>query len=103
MKILLSISLVVLLAACKTGNKKGPPAVIPVVEVDSFLITDSSWGLITSATDFEGLKKIYGEINLKDVRECDAECMDSIDVTKVFPGQKNEITVIWNDTAIISK
>lgn len=98
-KILLSLSLLALVAACKNEKKKSPPAVIPVVVVDSFLITDSSWGLIKSTTDFEGLKNIYGEVNLKDVRECDAECMDSIDVTKVYPGQKNEITIIWNDTA----
>lgn len=89
--------------SCK-NNEKQPPAVnTPVVSADSFLLTDSTWGPITASTTFEGLERIYGENNLKDVRECDLECQDSIDVTKVFPGQKNEITIQWIDTAYHKK
>ena len=84
--------------ACKNKEKQ-TGAAATVSGLDSFLVTDSSWGLITAHTRFEDLQRIYGDSNLKDVRECDLECQDSIDVTKVYPGQKNEITLVWEDTA----
>lgn len=96
---LFPVILILFLISCKNEDRKMPQADVPAPLIDSFLVTDSSWGLITAGTDIDGLKKLYGENNIKDVRECDAECMDSIDVTKVFPGRQNEVTVFWEDTA----
>lgn len=85
--------------SCKNKEKGAPGVHNPAVSIDSFLVTDSSWGPITASTTPADLVRIYGQDNVKNVRECDAECMDSIDVTKIYPGQKNEITIQWNDTA----
>lgn len=90
---------VLLLQACKEKDKPSTAKEIPAAGVDSFLVTDSSWGMITTETDIEGLKAIYGSANIKDMRECGAECVDSIDVTKLFPGQANEATIYWEDSA----
>lgn len=89
------------LAACKNEERKtvSPANTVVSAPVDSFLITDSSWGLIRANTGIDELEKIFGKDNVRDVRECDAECMDSIDVTKIYPGGENEITIIWRDTA----
>ena len=95
---LLLTAVTTLFFACKTKEIK-PGTEIQTVPVDSFLVTDSTWGPITASTTPEDLKRIYGEGNVLNVRECDAECMDSIDVTKIYPGQKNEITIQWKDTA----
>jgi hypothetical protein len=90
--------LVVLTIACNNQEKKtGTDVFIPAI--DSLLITDSSWGLITSTADFELLEKQYGDNNIKDERICDAECMDSINVTKLYPGTTNEATIYWNVNA----
>lgn len=100
-KTILLIGLIALLAACKNEQKKTPstPVVVSPAAIDSFLVTDSSWGLIDAGTNVEKLKTIFGEENILDVRECDAECIDSIDVTKVYPGHPDEITIIWKDAA----
>ncbi|MFZ9388746.1 MAG: hypothetical protein ACO25B_12775 [Chitinophagaceae bacterium] len=100
-KSILLIGVISLLASCKNEQKKAPsiPVVASSAPIDSFLITDSSWGLIDAGTNIEKLKTIFGEENIRDVRECDAECIDSIDVTKVYPGQPDEITIIWKDSA----
>ncbi len=91
----------VAIAACKNKEAKSgsPVTTAPPARVDSFLVTNSSWGLIGAHTGIDELKRIFGEENIKDVRECDAECIDSIDVTKVYPNQANEITIIWKDSA----
>jgi len=98
--VLFALVLAVLIA-CKNEEKKPGDAALPDLSepVDSFLVTDSTWGLIRARTDIAELKRIFGDNNIRDVRECDAECIDSIDVTKVYPGQANEITIIWKDTA----
>lgn len=85
--------------SCKNKEKGSPGMNTPSASIDSFLITDSSWGLITASTTPGDLVRIFGQENVKNVRECDEECMDSIDVTKIYPGQKNEITIQWNGTA----
>lgn len=85
--------------ACKEKDRPAAETKIPAASIDSFLVTDSSWGMITAETDIEALKAIYGVSNIKDVRECGPECMDSIDVTKLYPGQENEATIYWDDTA----
>ncbi len=68
------------------------------VKIDSTLITDSSWGLITKSTDFAGLQEIFGKANVKDERICGPECADSIDVTKIYPEKNNEFIVYWKDS-----
>lgn len=97
----LLLLVLIALIACKNeaSKKEVPGAPVPTTVIDSFLITDSTWGLINARTGIEQLKKLYGESNIRDVRECDAECIDSIDVTKVYPGGENEITIFWKDTA----
>lgn len=93
-----------LLTACLAGacsNEKKPGAVYEVTDVkrDSTLVTDSSWGLITSSVDYNGLVAIYGSSNIKDERVCGPECADSIDITRLYPGTKNEAIVHWKDSA----
>ena len=98
----LSLSLLtifVVLFSCKQKEKEGAAADVPPVSTDSFMITDSSWGFITAGMAIDDVKKTYGDSNVKDERICGPECMDSIDVTKVFPGQPDEFTIYWNDTA----
>ena len=70
----------------------------PEVKIDSTLITDSSWGLITKNTDFAELQAIYGSANVKDERICGPECADSIDVTRIYPEKNNEFIVYWKDS-----
>lgn len=70
----------------------------PDVKIDSTLITDSSWGLITKSTGYAGLQAIFGASNVKDERICGPECADSIDVTKIYPEKNNEFIVYWKDS-----
>ena len=74
-----------------------------IEKVDSTLITDSSWGPITANTNFESLIKIYGDANVKNETICGPECVDSIDVTIVYPNTNREITVYWDDSAYHKK
>lgn len=96
---LIPVLFLLIFYSCKQKEKGAADNKIPATSIDSFLVTDSSWGMITAQTDIAKLKAVYGESNLLDIRECDAECMDSIDVTKLFPGTKNEVTIYWDDTA----
>jgi hypothetical protein len=97
-----SLSLLAFLSvivSCKQKDKTATEKIVPPAQTDSFMITDSSWGFITAGMAIEDVKKVYGDTNVKDERICGPECMDSIDVTKVFAGQPNEFTIYWNDTA----
>lgn len=99
-QILCSIIIVVSFIACKDEKKSGgQPTSNDKPMIDSTLVTDSSWGPITATTDFESLKKIYGDGNVKDERICGPECIDSLDVTKVYPGDSKEIIIYWKDSA----
>ncbi len=69
------------------------------VEYDPSLITDSSWGAITKQTDYAERLKIFGASNVKDERICGPECIDSIDVTILYPDTKNEAIIYWKDSA----
>ena len=83
------------------GNKDKKTTTVtenPAIKIDSTLITDSSWGLITKSTDFAGLQAIFGAANVKDERICGPECADSIDVTKIYPEKNNEFIVYWKDS-----
>lgn len=96
---LIPVLFLLIFYSCKQKENAAAVNKIPSTSIDSFLVTDSSWGMITAQTDIAKLKAVYGESNLLDIRECDAECMDSIDVTKLYPGTKNEVTIYWDDTA----
>ena len=89
-----------------TENKKpaeqplpSTPGPIQEPAIDSLLITDSSWGLIRPNMKFTDLKAVYGEANLKDERICGPECVDSLDVTKLYPGTINEAIIYWKEKA----
>ena len=100
--LLLVLSIACLVYSCKdkkeTDKEKEITDITTSGPKDSLLITDSSWGLIQSKTDFETLKKLYGESNVKDETICGPECVDSIDVTIVYPNTLKEITVYWEDS-----
>lgn len=100
MKKLLLVSLVAFIIGC-TNEKKDNREIVKVKEptIDSMLITDSSWGLITAATDFERLVAYYGKEKIEDRRVCDLECQDSINVTILLPNTRNESTIYWKDGA----
>ena len=98
------VPLLLLVALSCTEHKKPDTEPTPVITplppiVDSLLITDSSWGLIRQDMNYSDLKMIYGESNLKDERICGPECVDSVDVTKLFPGTFNEAIIYWKDKA----
>lgn len=94
-----------LLVCCGQKDKKNEPSpgangtdTMATVAADSFLVTASSWGPITAATDIEALKKLYGIANILDERICGPECADSFDVTTVFPETNRSFTVYWQDS-----
>ena len=71
--------------------------------IDSTLVTDTSWGVITISTDFDGLKKVFGEASVVDERICGPECVDSIDVTKVYKKTNKEFVIHWEENAYHKK
>lgn len=87
------------LFACKQNDRKKGDVPRPETVVDSFLVTDSSWGLLRVTDDFEQLKARFGAASLKDERICGPECMDSVDVTILFPGTADESVLYWEDSA----
>lgn len=94
---LICIVLLSFLISCKDTTNKSK-AELPVSEVNYTLITDSSWGLIKADDTFDDIKKKYGELAVKDERICGPECIDSIDVTKLFPDKKGEAIIYWQDS-----
>lgn len=66
-------------------------------KADLIQITDSAWGSVTKNTNYEDLRSIYGEKNVKDERICGPECIDSLDVTQVYPGTNKAFTVYWKE------
>ncbi len=99
-KIILHLLIIATIIYSCAGKDKKTTSVTekPEVKIDSTLITDSSWGLITKNTDFAGLQTIYGASNVKNERICGPECADSIDVTKIYPEKSNEFIVYWKDS-----
>ena len=67
-------------------------------KTNATFITETSWAGITKSTNIDGLKNIFGEANIKDERICGAECVDSVDVTKIYPDTKKEIIIYWADS-----
>ncbi len=100
-KTLLTLITIAALWSCNNHKKEttgaAQPAQIKKI-IDSSLVTDSGWGAITPRTDFTGLQNIFGVASVKDERICGPECIDSIDVTKIYPGTNKEIVVYWRDS-----
>jgi hypothetical protein len=97
-KLIALLAIVTLILSC-TNKRKEPEAGIRInTIIDSSLVTDSAWGLITAKTNYDSLLVLFGAANVKDERICGPECIDSIDVTKVYPGTPKEITVYWRDS-----
>ncbi|HWR33801.1 MAG TPA: hypothetical protein VN451_09750 [Chitinophagaceae bacterium] len=90
-----------LIISCKQKNTD-PGGKITLSEIrspaDSLLLSDSTWGGITALTDFDELKQLYSESNIKDERICGPECVDSFDVTRIYPGSNREFIVYWQDS-----
>ncbi|HEX4876263.1 MAG TPA: hypothetical protein VFV31_06290 [Chitinophagaceae bacterium] len=66
-------------------------------KVDLIQVTDSAWGSVTKNTNYEDLLSIYGEQSVKDERICGPECIDSLDVTQVYPGTEKAFTIYWKE------
>lgn len=102
MKLILPL-LALFFAAChekeKAAAEQSAKPSVAEQAIDSLLITDSSWGLIRPTMDITEIKALYGEHNLKDERICGPECIDSLDVTKLFPGTSNESIIYWKEKA----
>ena len=100
-KIIQFLFALAIITACKNNEIKSdsPETTAPPVPVDRFLVTDSFWGLITAASGIDDLRSVYGNSNLVDERICGAECIDSVDVTFLYRGTKNEATIYWKDSA----
>ena len=98
-------SLIMISCKQKKDNETGGniSVVDPKKTIDPFLLTDSSWGGITGSTGIAGLKTLYGDARIKDERICGPECADSVDVTKVNPGDSLEFIVYWQDSAYHNK
>ncbi|MEN9547777.1 MAG: hypothetical protein RIR12_368 [Bacteroidota bacterium] len=104
-KITLTIILICILMACKNKQNKAPQdeKKQTINTIDETLITDSTWGLINATTQFADLKKLLDSTQLKDERICGPECIDSIDVTKIYYDTKNEAIIYWQDSAYHKK
>lgn len=102
-KLFLLAFIVTVVFACKNGKKRPTDNQTIKISIDSNLVTDSGWGVITPNTDYAGLQKIFGSANVKDERVCGPECADSIDVTFIYREQDNEIIVNWEDSSYHKK
>lgn len=100
-KLIILIIVVVTILSCKSKDKNADTK--GLLNGDSTLVTDTSWGYIHKSLNYSDLKVIFGEENIKDERICGAECIDSIDVTKIYPDKGNEIIIYWQDSAYHKK
>lgn len=106
-KLIVVLPALIFLFSCQSKNetKKADDSVVDSAantdihyyKVDLIQVTDSTWGSVTKNTDFEDLRVIYGEENVKDERICGPECIDSLDVTQVYPGTNKAFTVYWKE------
>lgn len=97
--LLIAITASIIFFSCANDKKeeKETTEVKNVKPIDSTLVTDSTWGAITRNTNFEGLKEIFGADNVVDERICGPECVDSIDVTKVYKETNKELIIHWSE------
>jgi len=105
-KLIFPLLAVIFLISCNSKNEAKKTDVSNVdsaakethyYKIDLIQITDSTWGSITRNTNFEDLQMIYGEQNVRDERICGPECIDSLDVTQVYPGSRKAFTVYWKE------
>ena len=103
-KVLQLIIAVLILWSCNNEKKDSPASETtnetttpPAVVKDNFLVTDSSWGIITENYSKGELVTAFGAENVKDETICGPECIDSIRITKVFPETPKEIIIHWKD------
>lgn len=97
-KLLFVITAVTFLYSC-ANDKKQEKEIVDAkseIKIDSTLITDTSWGVIRTNNNFENLQQLFGDANVVDERICGPECVDSIDVTKIYKGTSKEITIYWD-------
>lgn len=100
MRAIIPVLIMLILLSCqgesnkKTTGTSGPEK--PAIR-DSFLITDNSWGGIDSTATRARLDSLFGAGQVRDERICGPECVDSIDVTQVYPGTPRAFTVYWVD------
>ncbi len=102
-KLIFPLLAVIFLISCSSKNEAKKTDVsnvdsaantdIHYYKIDLIQVTDSAWGSVTRNTNFEDLQAIYGEANVKDERICGPECIDSLDVTQVYPGTSKAFTV----------
>ncbi|MBC7873729.1 MAG: hypothetical protein H7Y01_07035 [Ferruginibacter sp.] len=97
-KIMAFLALLTFLWSCANDKKETPVTEKTETKIDSTLVTDSSWGPIKQAADFAEIQAAFGASNVKDERICGAECVDSVDVTIIYPGSTKEIIVYWEDS-----
>ena len=83
--------------ACRSG-KKDSEGSVPPTAIDSFLITDSSWGPIGPNSQRADLDRYFGKDQTRDERICGPECADSLDVTQVYPDTDRAFTIYWADS-----
>ncbi len=76
-------------------NKISSTSPPPPATVLEYLITDTSFGKINKATNYNDLEKMFGKNNLRDTINYGAEGMDSFIVTKIFSNSPKEIVVNW--------
>lgn len=96
-QVLLAVSIAIVICSCANDKKEEKIFEKAETAIDSTLVTDSSWGAINKKTDIEELKMIFGEANVVDERICGPECVDSIDVTKVYRETNKQLIIHWAD------
>jgi hypothetical protein len=83
-----------LLQACK--QQQVPEKKWPDLKDAERLITDSSWGPVTSTTDFDSLKKMFPAYAVSDEKICARPwCEDSITTTKVW--DHHRFIIFWKE------
>jgi hypothetical protein len=106
-KIMLLGFIVSLITSCKEKKKESDKQSAitknKVAVIDSLLVTDTTWGFIGKALNYSDLLVVYGAQNIKDERICGPECIDSINVTILYPNTKNEAIIYWQDSSYHKK
>ncbi len=64
-------------------------------QLNNLLITEKSFAGITNNTGIAELERLFGKQHVKDDIDYGPEGADTIQVTKVYPGNAREIVVFW--------
>lgn len=100
-RIVLGSCIAILAFSCNHTPKEKTAIKTTGDATDSTLVTDSAWGIITVNTGFAALQQLFGPANVKNERICGPECIDSLDVTFIYPGTEKQITIYWADSAYL--